>query len=402
MKAAKKLFAFLFVIAYAICANQMILRAPVNAYRLAAEAYPSKESMSYQVNEAGHQMLPFLTPLLEGHALIQLALQKTESGGMDVIAVNDGGYVRGHEDAWLHYDVEQFAIGLYQLKEDLKEAGSKAEVVYISTQPQIINGYTEPLADFPLPDQDALMETLMYSLNGYRVDYLDAQFSLGRSSLQPSEYIYKTGSIWTTQASFAVAQSLVDHLNDRYDANIDPNGEALNPENFKHILYEDAFIGTMGMRTGEPFTGLEDFTAILPAYSTNYEYVAKGVEGVEDLRVTGTFEKTLFSQKHLQSEDHYQYNVQSVYMDGGAYYERVLVNRDRPDAPKVLFIHDSTALPFAAFLSLGLSETHMYWPAQAPAGSSFDLVDYVEAHDIDYVFFIAQSNFYSLRDIFSY
>lgn len=398
MNVAKKLFAVLFLIAYGLFANNVLLKGSGDVLGQLAEAFPSSGLMLYQAGEAGLRDMPFRTELLEDHARLTLALGKTESGGLDVVATKEGAFVRGRSDSWTTHDLQQFAVGLYTLEQSLRERGSDAEILYIGAQSQIIAEYTEPIEAFPLPDQQALMETMLYYLRGYHIDSLDVQAALARSPLAPSEYVYKTGVLWTTPATFTAVRALVEKLNSQFGAGIDPDGTLFDPDNFTSTVYEDVFMGTMGMRAGEPFTGREDFTVIAPAYGTNLTYTASGAE---DLSVSGTFDETLLNMENLRPLWPYAYSTYATYMDGGAYYMRVIANNDRPAAPRALFIHDASALPFAALLSLGLGEVHMYWPAQAPEERGFDLVAYVTEHDIDYVFFLSECNYYALEGLFS-
>jgi hypothetical protein len=360
MKSARKLFAILFLIVFALYAGNVYLDAGGSVFDAAAYAFPSGEGMQYYTNEAVFDVLPFRMDALEDHARLQKMLGKTESGGLDVVAANNGTYISGHAEAWSSYEAEQYAVRLYELKQNLKNAGSKAEVIYISAQPQVVNGYTQSLGHFPIEDQDAMMESLLYYLRAYGVDFLDTQFALAQTDLPVSGYIYKTDTIWTTQASFVAAQALAGKLNGQYGAGIGDGWRLFDTNNFEMTTYKNAFMGSMGMRAGESFTGREDFTTIVPKYETDFTYETVGWQ---NLSLNGSFDETLFNVEHLEPLDPYSYSAYATYMDGGADYRRVIVNHDQPDAPKALFIHDESALPFAPFMALGFGQTHMYWPA---------------------------------------
>lgn len=387
MKSAKKLFAILFLALYATYAGNAIFHGGGAVYRGAGSAFPSREGMAYQAGEAGFRRLPLRGNLLEAHARLQGMLGKTESGGLDVIATREGGFVRGRAATWSSYSVEQFAIALHRLQGALEERGLDARVIYISAHPQEGRDSTQPIRAFPLPDGEALMETALYYLRAYEVDYLDP---LGRSALST----YKTDPLWTTEASFAAAQALVDKLNSQYGAGIDPG--CLDTGHFKRTTYRNALLGSLGMRAGEPFTGREDFTAITPSYETSFTYTARGAE---ETTARGSFEETLFHSQHLEPLDPYTYSAYASYMDGGAAYHRVIVNHHKTGGPKVLFLHDGSGLPFAAFAALGFGETHLYWPELAPGDRAFDPVEYVAAHGIEYVFFLAEWDYYAMENV---
>lgn len=398
MKLAKKIFSILFLAAYVLFAGNTLLKNSAGVAGGIANGFPSREGMHYYASEAAFQAFPLRSSLLEGHAQLQTLMSKTESGGLDVIATNNGAFVAGGDAYWDSYTLERHAIALHELQESLRDKGLETKIAFISAQPQIINGYTQALQPFPLPDQYPMMENLLYYLRAYNVDFLDTQFVLGRSAVPVSEYIYKTDTIWTVQASFATAQALVGKLNAQYSAGLDSGWQFLDESRFVRTTYPDGFMGSMGMRAGQAFTGREDFTTIVPGYETNFTYTASGTQ---EKQVTGSFEETLFNIEQLQPTDPYFYSAYSVYMDGGASYHRVITNNLQPNAPKALFIHDASALPFAAFTALAFGETHMYWPELAPADDAFNLEEYIESNDIDYVFFLAECNFYALESIFA-
>lgn len=395
MKSAKKVFAMFFLAIYVLFMGNTLLRNSSEVASNIAYGFPSGEGMHYYANDAAFQSFPLRAVLLEAYAWLQNLLGKTESGGLDVIATADGAFVEGNEVFWDSHNLELFAIALHNLQENLQSKGLDTKVTYIGAQPQIINGYTKAKEAFPLPDQYPMMESLLYYMRAYDVDFLDTQFVLSRSSVPISEYIFKTDRIWTVQASFATMQALVGKLDSQYGAGIDPDWQIFDEDKFVFTTYEDAFMGSMGMKAGEAFVGKEDFTTIVPGYETNFTYVTNDAP---EESVTGSFEETLFNIKHLQPADPYLYSAYSVYMDSGAYYQRVITNNLRPDAPKALFIHDTSALPFAA---LGFGETHMYWPGLAPNNAQFNLESYIEDNGIDYVFFLAECNYYALETIFT-
>lgn len=397
MKFSKKIFAILFLTGYVLFAGKALLSGAGHVFGAMIEALPYREGVQYYSGLAAKNAFPLRTALLEDHARLQRLMGKTESGGLAVIETVDGAYVQGEEAAWDTYSVEQFAAGVYELKEALADRDLATEVIYISAQPQIVRGYSQALESFPLPDEDPLVESLLYYLRAYDVDFLDTQFALSQSDLEPSQYIYKTDTKWTTEASLVTAQALVKKLNDQYRAGISTGPGTLNHSDFTFTTYPDAFLGSMGIEAGEPFTGREDFTTIVPNYETSFTYTAGG-QAAADL--TGSFTETLFNSEHLEPPDPYLYTAYSVYMDGGAYYQRKIVNNNRPEGPKALFIHDVSALPLASFAALGFSETHMYWPELA-AEEDFDVADYVAANDIDYVFFLSDGNFYAMQGVFS-
>lgn len=352
----------------------------------------SVESLIASVDQTTHQTMPGRPQMLELHAELQNLLHKTESGGFDVVKTNDGGFANGRGTSPDLWTIEASAASLHNLQTALEEAGSDTKVIFISTQPQMIRGYTQTDSGYQIHDENPDVDAMLYYLRGYGVDYIAVRQLLRESDLLPSEYRYKTDASWTVQASFTAMQAMIGKLNDQYDAGLDPYGAYVNMDNYDVDTYENIFLGSLGRASGEPFTGKEDFTVIKPSFTTSFTYEA---QGNESYAVTGGFDETLFDAEALEPYSQYEYGSLSAYLHGGAFYWRRIDNHTNQDSPKALLLHDDSALALGSFMASIFSELHMYWPAIAPNAATFDLMGYIEANDIDYVFFQAAPSGYS-------
>lgn len=399
MKKAKGVFAVLFLLvlgAYTVTAFLFGLPATLE-HTINNSA--SIDTMEEDVGYALQSSMPWRATMLETHAVLQKAAGKKESGGFAVVEANDGSYINGRADTWYQEEIDSYARKLQDTKSALQDAGLDTGIIFISTQSQIISGYTEPSVAYTLSEETALMESLLYNLRGYTIDFLDVGLTLRESSLEPSEYIYKTDTKWTTQASFMTMMALLGKLQDQYAIDVDPNGLLYNFDNYQFKTHKNVFMGSMGMTAGERFTGREDFVAITPTFDTSFTYEALGDNYLNE---TGRFDQTLFNDETIYSYDPYVFSSYSAYLDGGAYYWRKIINNDRPDGAKVLYLHDASTLPLAALMAPALGETHMYWPGMAPADAGFDLVSYVQENDIDLILLQGESSIYSLNNLFSF
>ncbi|GEM_PF-6877025 len=390
MKNAKRIFAIIFLIMYLLYAGNALMDGGNAVVAAVVQSFPAREGMAYYADLAGSGALLYQPDLLELHAGLQNSLGKTESGGLGVVKTSDGRYVTGSDLNWNPYYAELFALRLNTLNEELRAEGLDTSVTYISPQPQIINGYTTASENFPLPEQYQITEDMLYYMRAYNIDTLDTESVLAESGRPLSEYVYRTHSRWTAQAGLEMARALIEKINDQ-------NGSELNLGDFEETVFEDVLVGDMGMAAGKGFTGSEDFTVLLPASDTSFTYDAKGFE---DVTLTGSFEEVMLDYDNLDPPPGADYSAYAVFMNGGAYYQRVITNHDQPDAPKVLVIHDASALHFGSYLAMGMSETHMYWPTLDPAVDDFNVVEYIKENDIDYVYFISGCNYYSMSEVF--
>lgn len=395
MKTAKSIFAILFLSAYLLLAGDAFFRGSADVLQAAVSGFPSGDAMAYAAETEGAGLLPMRLALLEAHARLQLFLGKTESGGLDVVAAEGGSFIRGDIGNWDNEKLEQYALRLHKLQDTLDLIGMDTKILFIGAQSQMVKDHTRTDSAFQLSDQYPLTDALLYYMRGYGIDYLEISSALGQTTLLPSEYIYRTDAMWTTQAAFLSASALVEALNSRHGAGMDQ--QLLAPEAFYFHTHDDLLLGEMGMRAGEPFTGREDYTVISPAYPTHFTISAKG-DGWETK--SGAFDETLLHEKYLTADEPYAYSASAAYMEGGAHYLRKITNHDQIHAPNALFIHDASALSFASFAALGFRDTHLYWPALAPEEDAFHILAYVLENDIDFVFILTECSVHALEGVF--
>lgn len=398
MKTSKKYFSIIFCIIYLLYAGAAFFNGLPKVIEAVKLRFPNASWLTYEVNTAGKAAMPLQSELLEQHASILNLLGKQESGGFEIITGVDGAFIKNVKNDWNRTEVEQKAIKLYELKQDLEEEKQDTEIMFISPVPQVAEDHTRVVNNFPIYDQNNLMETFLYDLTSYNIPFLNSSSILKRSSLDASEYVYKTDTKLTTLSSFMIYQGLIGELNYKYDELLDPSGELTDLDSFSSEVYEDIFMGSLTAQAGVSFTGKEDFTAVLPEFETNLTYEAFGYGNV---KVNGSFEEVLFYDKFLDPQQAYSDSVYSAYMEGGRYFQRKITNQNIQNDVKVLFIHDASALPLISFMSLAVEEVHAYWPEAASQGQEFDVLEYVKENDIDYVFFTSENYYYSLDGLFN-
>jgi len=392
-------FMSIFLAAWGLYALRMIVVAIIYVIPSSVGNLPDIRRTASTAESLAWYSMPGRTTLLEAHAKIHHMLGKVESGGFEIIKANNNSYLRARTAYWTKDEINQYAIKLSRLENYIEENELNTNIIYISTQPQIINNYTVAEADYPLPDDNALMESMLYNLKRYNIDFLDVSLTLKNSLLTPSQYIYRTDTKWTNQASFTVMQALIGKLNDQYGDQITIAGYMFGTDNYRFETHETVFLGDIGMAAGEPFTGKEDFLSITPLFDTSYSYDAQGNQSIS---ISGAFHETLFNENAIYPENLYHRNSYASYLNGGDYYFRKITNHNNPDGPKALFIHDATALPLAALISPAFSEVYMYWPQLDSSGEIFDLENYLKENNFDFLFFQGEANIYSLDALFGF
>lgn len=189
------------------------------------------------------------------------------------------------------------------------------------------------LRDYSGENSDGMLN----ALESNRIDTLDL-----REQLIENDVFYKTDHHWQVksayQASTILAKSIsaYDGLSDIY---IEKYGDA---SNYKTSTYGN-FLGSYGRRTGEVWSGIEDFTYIFPTFDTNFHFQhIKNGEVVVDKQ--GDFEKALISDP--SESDYY-----CSYMNN-SYVEMIIDNLNAENDKKILVISDSFGRTMCCYLSL--------------------------------------------------
>lgn len=130
---------------------------------------------------------------------------------------------------------------------------------------------------------------------------------------------------------------------------------------------------------GKAVSGLDDYTFIEPNFETNY-LIYDGLVSTDIPAFSGDFRKAIVKEYILNNDD-VTSNKHATYFEWD-YGNLIIKNTLQSNDLKVLLIKDSYSLPMAAFLSTVVEELHMIDMRDA---STITLLDYVQAHGIDIV-----------------
>jgi hypothetical protein len=237
-----------------------------------------------------------------------------------------------------------------------------------------------------LPPQDVnhRQDSFLYWLERYGIDYLDLRETLAKYDIPMDQYFYNTDHHWRIRTAFTAFGDLITWLNNRYGANLDPEGYVRDIRNYNTKVYGNAFLGSMGRRTGIVYSGLDDFEVIWPKFDqlTNFTYLGRFTEPERMTEKTGTFTESLIYPPVIRTEKPYQTDFYSVYHSGIKSHE-MIINHNSPDAPRLLMIRDSFSLPLGAFMASLFSEIHMIWPVSGEI--RLNIEEYLLENTFDYI-----------------
>lgn len=296
------------------------------------------------------------TEFVETYGFTQKSLGKKEFNAFEYVKDNQG---------FLHYasfyrdeekNIFECALRVKKLQNYVEKYGTK--VLFVMTPSK----YNREFSDFDIgmpvnnPSED-VNEMMMY-LNRLGVPSINLGESLPNKDIPYKDAFFKTDHHWTVPAAFEATKILVNDLNERYGANFDPKGFYLSDKAYKKQIYKGHMLGSMGRDTGIAYSGLEDFTALLPTFDGHYKrtYIMDDKETRE-----GTYSEALLNMEVLEPTiDYYVDSQYSLYVDQVTNLENI-ENLDNPDGPSVLMIRDSFFGPVIPFMAPMCSKLDAIW-----------------------------------------
>ncbi|MFP3153425.1 hypothetical protein LQZ18_03155 [Lachnospiraceae bacterium ZAX-1] len=283
-------------------------------------------------------------------------LQGKREGRNFYILKDDNGYLyRGNYYQSMSPNIMDYAKRIRRLREETEKNGGK--LIFVGTPERSTLGNNTVYSGYPLDRISTLnMDELFSCLYANEVDSLDLGLIFTKSNLTYKELYYKTDSRWTTIAAFLASDAIVNALDTNFGIMLDPENIYSNLDHYHAITYPSAMQGDYGRSVGISFGGLDDYTVLLPNFETNFDRHARSASNV-----SGDFETALLDYAILNDP---QKNSYLVYLSSDD-SQHFIVNKNIPDAPKILLIGDSNFIPVTAFLSTMCSEITMVSPLSA-------------------------------------
>ena len=317
---------------------------------------------------------------IETYSYIQVLLDKREC--------NNFTYIKD-EDGYLHYasffredtnDAEEYARRLRRLQDYVAADGTK--VLFFVTPGKYVRGETNFRTGMPVNDPDTIVDETLFYMNRYGIETVDCRKYIPNEGLSIQDAFFKTDHHWTIPAAFAATQVLVEQMNERFDAGLDPDGFYMDPANYERVTYRQGMLGSMGRKTGANFSGLEDFEALWPTFESRYDRHCMGVTDVTQHFRGVTTESLMDTDALLAHDDIYSDSQYSLYLNGLRPYEHI-VNEDNPEGVKIFAIRDSYFSPMMVFLAPMCSELDAIWSLEE--SHVLDIESYVKENKFDYI-----------------
>lgn len=214
------------------------------------------------------------------------------------------------------------------------------------------------------------MDVFLDRLKKAGIQTLDLRNNIEAENLNVKEMFYRTDHHWTVAAGFWATGKIVEAMNEYCGYHIDMN--IYDISNYEVITWENCWLGEQGRKVGKTYVGLDDFTKIVPKFSTDLTF--SPIDGPE---FDGTFDDFI-------DESAFQF-VPGSYQTRSLHYSYNLIDcvNNNVDYGKVLILGDSYEHVMQPFLSLGVHEVDCV--ALRGLDDSFSLKDYILENDYDTV-----------------
>lgn len=242
--------------------------------------------------------------------------------------------------------VEQSLKAMVELKHELDEIG--IPLLYVQAPFKL----TDSEQQLPINKKDYVDANINLFLKGLEqnnIDYLDLRPSLRNGAKTQNELFFNTDHHWRIETAFDATGYIEDELNKDYGFDIDSKYKDI--KNYDLKTFKNCYLGSMGRRTGQLYSGLDDFTLITPKFKTDYTLYQYDY-GAETV-FNGSFKNAILVKEYMQEKAPVDNNRYAVYH--GDNTELVFQNHLVNDG-KVMMIKDSFGIPVYSFLSLGVSE----------------------------------------------
>lgn len=268
--------------------------------------------------------------------------------GTTIIRQSDGGDVYKLNNNQLmstldKQDMTRYAEELINLKGVAADCNS--DFMYVQLPFKIENDSVMPVGchEYGNENADELLNLVSSDINT-----LDIRDKIYEAGFEWDKMFFKTDHHWRPEAAFWTAGCISEVLSDNYGCIIDARAHDISCYDVNK--YKDWFLGSQGKRTGNWYSGVDDFSLIIPKYNTDFEFIAESQSG-KTIKRRGSFEETMFDWNLIDKRDYFNINTYAGYI-GGDYKENTITNNMAPNDKNILLVRDSFSCTLAPYIAL--------------------------------------------------
>lgn len=295
--------------------------------------------------------------VLNAYGLTQKMLLKHETRNFEVLKSNGILYLNDSGFSLEDFKVAAKANDIKALKDAVDTYGGK--FIFVQLPYKNVEGVPE-LKYYHLDKTETAENLLVDLLYSKGIDVFDLR------NYDECCSVYRTDHHWTVGAAFNSASKIYNYLD--FDDSI------FESKNYKTVSYENALLGSIGVKVGASFAGKDDVFIYTPKYKTDFTF-EHYVDHKLDMYHEGNFWNSFINEEMLEDTSYYNKYNALMY---GAYEESVINNRIADNDESILLISHSYGRALAPYLSLGVSELRYLDPQ--PGRYNDNYLIYIEEH----------------------
>lgn len=315
-----------------------------------AESRRAPSSLAENMEDAVKYHLPYRMEIRDIYSYGLLARGKREIGSFYIVK-DDGGYL--HQTN-LYRDpdpnIKEYARRMGKLRQSAALGG--AQMLFVGTAGKYIPGINKMPGGYPQNDSDLLaLDELFLNLLAYGVNNIDLREYFNMAPQDYGDYYYRTDSQWTARAAHFAASCIIGAAGDRFGVTTAQLKFYGDISNYKTDIYPDILLGDYGRSAGLPFSGLDDFVAVTPAFKTDLTLELHA----QNVTRRGPFADSVLDTGFLNVTNPRYDNPMNAYFGKNVTRLRI-VNHLNPEGIKVLLLCDKPFLTAAAYMALMCGE----------------------------------------------
>ena len=307
------------------------------------------------------------------NGLFQKGVLKTADREKDWYKLSDGSYIYAlnklPEEA-----LTEYADSVIDLSDAMEERG--ITFLYVALPFKVADDGMLPPGVTEYGNEN--MDFVLARLGEHRVNVFDLREPMAATGIPRNELYFPTDQHWKPETALWAAGQISEHLSGIAEWKHDPSRFDL--ANYDVKVYEDWFLGAIGKKVGNWYTGVDDFDLLTPKFETDYHFTADTAGGW--IERNGSFKDSMIVKARLK-KDYFNVNTYAAYT-GGDYKLNIVDNlvKDVPNEKRVLLVRDSFSCALLPFFS---TSTRQVTTIDLRHYTASSLIEYIDSQDFDIV-----------------
>lgn len=319
-------------------------------YNLIALKCFGKKQDGYELMETGDSILddyynsfPVKTRLIDFNGLIKKLIGQHEMNGVTKL---NNGYLTEIYGAMDENLVEENVSPILEFNNYCRQKG--IDLIYVSPAYKI-SKYDEQLPAGVYDGHNQSVDSFLEKLRQNDIAVIDLRECMMKDGIDQYDFYFKTDHHWTTEGAFYAYQKIVEQI--AADTGTEYDSRLLDVSNYNVDVYSDWHLGMRGQRTGQLFTGLDDFDLIYPKFETRvYNSEDESISSLKDQLIN----MSIFEKRDINS----RYTYDSAYTKTDV---NNLQSLDAETDLNVLLLGDSFRKSLQPFMLLTYKRFNTYY-----------------------------------------